>query len=119
MLDRAFRLTKKFEFQRVKKFGQNVVTPFFIFSFLQNPPGPARFGFIVSKKVDKRATARNRLRRLLSEVVRLFLAENNRLFPFESGGVDVVFIVRRGALGKSYAQISASLHPLLSKVFKL
>ena len=42
---------------------------------LNNETDVSRFAFIVSTKIDKRATVRNRIRRLMSESVRLFLPE--------------------------------------------
>ena len=38
-------------------------------------PGPSRFAFIVSKKIDKRASKRNRFKRLLREAIRLNLTK--------------------------------------------
>jgi ribonuclease P protein component len=49
----------------------------------------SRFAFIVSTKVDKRATHRNRIRRLLSESVRLRM---DSIKP----GVDGVFVAKKG-----------------------
>ncbi len=48
----------------------------------------SRFAFIVSTKIDKRATRRNRIRRLLSESVRHQLP---KIVP----GLDCVFVVRK------------------------
>lgn len=52
-----------------------------------------RFGFVVSAKVDKRATVRNRIKRLLREAVQ-------RMLPDLSQGIDCV-IVARGKIGDS------------------
>ena len=46
-----------------------------------------RFAFVVPTKVDKRATQRNRMRRILSESVRLLLPD--------IAGTDGVFIIRK------------------------
>lgn len=46
-----------------------------------------RFAFIVSTRVDKRATARNRVKRLLREAVAAHL-------PHLQDGVDGIFVVR-------------------------
>ena len=50
-------------------------------------PGVPRFAFVVSTKVDKRATVRNRIRRIYSESVR-------KLLP-RIAGCDAVVIVRK------------------------
>jgi ribonuclease P protein component len=49
--------------------------------------GPPRFTFIVSTKIDKRATQRNRIRRMLSESIRHVLPHLT--------GVDGVFVLRK------------------------
>lgn len=51
---------------------------------------PSRFAVIVPMSVDKRATARNRIRRLVRESVRLLL-------PKIASGWDGVFMMKKGA----------------------
>src|SRR5579862_1353753 len=69
MIPQASRLKKNSDFVRVlglnkkSKFGPLLV-------FEDDRLTPARFGFIVSKKVSKKAVVRNHLKRVLAEVVR-------------------------------------------------
>lgn len=44
-------------------------SPFFLAKLKKNSLKDPRFGFVVSKRVEKRAVARNRLKRLLSNTV--------------------------------------------------
>jgi ribonuclease P protein component len=53
-----------------------------------NETNVSRFSFIVSTKIDKRATVRNRIRRLMSESVR-------HLLPTFKKPIDCVFVARR------------------------
>ncbi len=67
-----------------------------------------RFGFVVSAKVDKRATARNRIKRLLREAVRSMLPELVR-------GVDCV-IVARQSMGNSRETVEVLLRKAFVKI---
>lgn len=57
-----------------------------------------RFAFIVSTKVDKRATVRNRIRRLMSESVRLHVSE--------ALGIDGIFIGSKQLVGKTQQEVN-------------
>ncbi len=54
-------------------------------------PGPGRLGFVVSKKVDTRASERNRVKRRLREILR---REKERFLRRPGGSVDVVVTAR-------------------------
>ena len=53
----------------------------FILKIKKNKLGLDRFGFVVSQKVSKRATVRNKIKRRLSEVIR---AEIKNIYPVKS-----------------------------------
>lgn len=65
------RLKSRADFEAVKKKGRLIFTPFFSLLVLatEDFSGP-KFGFIVSKRIDKRAVVRNKLRRMLARVSR-------------------------------------------------
>jgi len=65
----------------------------------------SRYGFSVTKKVGK-AVQRNRLRRLLREIMKQQL-----LRP----GWDIVFIVRSVAVNTDYHQLESSVTKLLTR----
>ena len=113
MLPKENRLTDDYDFRRVKRLGKSCHCPLFKFSFAPRktggPPSPSRFGFVISKKIDKRAVVRNKIKRLLREVVR----ENLEKIP---DGFDFVFVVRPNIVGKNYEEISAEVNKILSKV---
>lgn len=51
---------------------------------IHNKSLPSRFGFVISKSVDKRATARNRIRRLLRSCI-------EEMLPIVQDGYDILF----------------------------
>lgn len=64
---------------------------------------PTRFGFVVSKKVDKRAVRRNRLRRRLREIVRTRILVEQPA-ALNTYGV-IVVVARAGGLVASYEEL--------------
>ncbi|MEX0587439.1 MAG: ribonuclease P protein component [Patescibacteria group bacterium] len=69
MLPRENRLSAEFDFRRLRREGRRSGSPFFSLFLLSGQKGPARFGFVVSTRVSKLATQRNRLKRILRSQV--------------------------------------------------
>lgn len=110
MLPKENRLTDDYDFRRVKRLGKTYHCPLFKLSVAQKKvSGSPRFGFVISTKIDKRATVRNRIKRLLREAVRANLAK-------VPDGFDLVFIVRPKIVGKSYEEVRLEVDQILSKV---
>lgn len=111
MLPKQHRLSLRKEFNRVKKQGQ--VFPGRFFSLLVAEQTSLktlflkRFAFIVSKKIAKNATRRNKIRRLLAEAVYTFL-------PKIKTGFDGVFLTKKTIVDKSFSQIKKEVE----EVFK-
>jgi len=101
------RLSKLKEFQRVFDHGKSLSASTVAFYYCENDKGFPRAGFIASKKVSKRAVDRNRAKRLMREVFRL---NKHRLKP-----VDLVFIARKGILGKKYGDVERDFLLLAKK----
>ena len=72
-----------------------------------------RFGFVVSKKIHKRAVKRNYIKRRAREVIRRVLKSGYE-FNFKS----IIVMARIGALDKSYKQIEDSILNLIKKTEK-
>lgn len=108
MLSRNHRLPR-FDIPRVMKTGKRIAGNGFalIYSDSRNRGQNSqedsgnhdlsRFAFIVSKKTDKRATVRNRIKRILSESVR-------HLLPSISPTIDGVFIGNKALAQCSQAE---------------
>ena len=67
-----------------------------------------RFGIIVSKRIDKRAVGRNRIKRVLSAC--LFEIQE-KLLP----GHDILFIIKKEASGKTKREIEKETIVLFGK----
>ncbi|MEM2954991.1 MAG: ribonuclease P protein component [Candidatus Nanoarchaeia archaeon] len=108
MLPKRFRLTKKKDFEKVLKSKKFFSEKFIFAKVIKNELRISRFGFIVTLKISKKATERNRIRRQLHEIIR------NNLDQIKKG-FDFVFIVRPEIKNKSFKEIKESLLNLLLK----
>jgi len=86
MLPKQNRLKKKQDFEKVFKRGKGFVEKFILVKTIGNSIKDSRFGFIVSRKVSKRATTRNKIRRKLREIVKLKLTKVKK-------GQDVILVI--------------------------
>jgi ribonuclease P protein component len=96
------------DFAVVKKEGKKVIGPLFGLLIKRDGGNETRFGFIVSKKIDKRATVRNKIKRQLDQA----------LFPFLSQikpGVKVVFLARRSLINQAFTRIRSEMVRMLKK----
>ncbi len=75
---------------------------------------PTRVGFVVSKKIHKRATKRNRIKRLMRENIRLMF-KNNEL-EIINNYQSLVFIARNDILDKNFNDIRNTILNLLKKM---
>ena len=70
MLPKNNRLTKKKDFEYVFKKGRSFKEDFLILKIVEKHLGQIRFGFVVSQKISKKASLRNKIKRRISESVR-------------------------------------------------
>lgn len=71
MLKKVNRISKTRELQKVYRIGKTMHTPALVIKFVKD--GKIRTGFVVSKKISKKAVERNRIKRALREKMRLAL----------------------------------------------
>lgn len=102
---RRFRLRRSADFESLRRDGQRWHHP--LATLVTNPNGMSvsRFGFSASKYTGK-ATARNRIKRLLREAVRKKI---DNIQP----GWDCLFIVRQPASDADYHEIESAVMQLL------
>jgi len=107
-LKRALRLRKNSEFQRVRQQGRSITSRLLILAWTPNDVAQLHIGFVVSKRVSKHAVERNRLKRLLGEVMYSSLAE---LSP----GWDIVLTARKEALAADLRTLKQDIPALLRR----
>ena len=109
MLAREYRLTKEGEFELVKTKGKRLDTPLFTLLFLRRAAkGFPRFGFIVSTKISKKASIRNKVKRALREGVRHNIVCIKK-------GYDCVFLAKKPLAREYTQQIIAEVRKALSR----
>lgn len=74
---------------------------------------PTKFGFVVSKKIHKRAVVRNRIKRLMRESIRPLI--NNSDYNFINNYISVICVARHSAIDADLPIIESSIQSLLSK----
>ncbi len=109
MLKKEFRLRKQKDFENVFNKGVYFSEKLLILKAVENSLSFSRFGFVVSKKISKKAVERNRIKRLMSEIIRL---SQEKIKP----GFDIVFISKVGIVGKNFEEIKETMEKLLKKI---
>jgi len=104
MFSQKHRLGKTTDVQKVFAQGRAFFNPLFTVKFLARPGQVSRFTVVVSTKVAKSAVARNRLKRLTREFIRM------RLAKFKPG--DYVVILKPAAARRDEKQLIISLGEL-------
>jgi len=94
MLPSKYRLKKRSSFARVELSGKVSQFPLFGLGVLKREDKkPSKFGFVISTRISKKAVDRNKIKRILSEEVRL---NYKSIKP----GYNVVFLVKPSILKK-------------------
>lgn len=112
MLPKEYRLKKRSAFAATYKSGKSHhkdgITMFC--GREKNNDSPTKIGFVVSKKIHKRAVKRNRIKRLMRESYRLILKEQNVSNKYMS----LVFVASQKLLGKDFQEVDKSLRKLVA-----
>jgi len=109
MLPKERRLVNEYDFRRVRLNGKRIIAhPFTLFYLKSSASATTRFGLVVSNKIDRRATARNRVKRLFREGL-------ISLLPRVKSGFDIVLVVRRSALERDARALWLELEEILGK----
>lgn len=106
-ISRRLRLRQATDFARVRIEGKVYRHPYIILSLASNSLPHNRYGFITPKHLGK-AVTRNRVRRLLREVVR-------QLHPGLVAGFDVVLVARSAIVGQQLSAIHNALIETLQR----
>ena len=109
MLPRASRLKRSRDFQAVYKRRSSWASAHLVLYLRHRVPreGEAsRLGFVISKKIAKRAHDRNRLKRRLREISRLYL------LPSVTRPCDALVVARTSAPAADFATLTAEMNSL-------
>lgn len=96
------RIKKSAEFARIQKSGTKLHSKHFLIILAKSDFPGSRLGITITRKVDLRATARNRLKRWIREVFRL---NRGRI----KGAFDILVIARQNASQCKYRDIKREI----------
>jgi len=107
-MHRKLRLRKREDFNTVYRYGKSFAnSQFVVYWRKRSPTGTFRMGVSASSKLGG-AVVRNRLRRMVKEIVRLNAAKLQ-------ADLDLVLIVRKPALSLAYKEMEGSILHVLRK----
>lgn len=104
MLAKSFRLPASVQFTHPRTFSEK---EFFV-KAQANTLATSRYGFVVSKAIDKRATVRNRLRRIVRSCIEEKWLQKN--------GWDILFLVKPAIKEASKEVIQAKIDALMGNL---
>jgi len=107
-LSKKYRLKKRKDFEKVLKKGIYYSGPCLSIKLKRNNLNISRFGIVIGSKISKKAVNRNKIKRRISEVIRLNLPNLKR-------GFDVVVLVKPDIVDKTYQEIEGILVGLFKK----
>jgi ribonuclease P protein component len=108
MPQKESRLKKTKEFEEVFSKGKGFRQGGLFLKVKEGTEGGSRFGIVVSKKVSKQATARNRMRRLIREALR---QEREQI----KNGAEAVIVVLPEFKENDFKEVQIHVHNLLKK----
>ncbi|MCA1295970.1 ribonuclease P protein component [Paenibacillus sp. alder61] len=107
-MHRKLRLRNRADFNRVYRYGKSFANRQLVVYYSTRPEIERfRLGVSASKKIGN-AVVRNRMRRMLKEIVRLHEPEIR-------DHLDLILIVRNGAVGMEYKELEKSVLHVLRK----
>jgi len=106
MLKKENRLKKKKDFDSVYKKGKTIAGKLVFLKILKNNLDISRFGFIISKKISKKAVIRNKIKRKLREIIKKEIIKK---------GFDIIINTNLEILNKDYNEIRLEIRNLFKK----
>jgi ribonuclease P protein component len=102
MPSRLYSLNKKKDFEKIFKAGKSAFGASLMVKATDNEFKKNQFGIVISSKVSKKATERNKARRRLKEIAR---TENRKFVQ----GKNIIIIGRPLVIKQTYQELEASL----------
>ena len=114
MLPKQYRLKKRSAFSATyrtnKSFHKDGITVFC--GREKSNETPTKIGFVVSKKIHKRAVKRNRIKRLMRESCRLIIKDGNLSNKYMS----LIFVASTKLLNKNFEEIDSAMKKLVNNI---
>lgn len=111
MLDKRFRFHSRGGVRFVYRHGKTIRTSKASLVYADNSRGFQRFAVVVSKKVEKTAVGRNRIRRRFYEALRLYKKQHNFNIPR-----DFIFVIySKEFLTMEFSELENTVSSLLEQ----
>lgn len=114
MLPQEYRLKKRSAFKATYKTGTSYhidgITMFC--GKIKTNDSPTKVGFVVSKKIHKRAVRRNRIKRLMRESYRLAIKQR----ILSTKHLSLIFVASTKLLDKDFNYINSAINKLADKL---
>lgn len=108
MLRKEFRVTKKRDFEKIRKRGKFFSNNTFSINFAPNHLTFSRIAVVVKKKLLKKATLRNHLKRQIREIIRINF---KKIRP----GFDIIIIPKIDITSWEFKKMESELLETLKK----
>jgi len=108
VLPQKYCLKRKKDFQRAIQRGRKIEKDFLVLKFFKNSLKTTRISFVVSQKVSKKASSRNKIKRRLREIIKINL-------PDLKPGYDLIFFTKKGIIEKNFWEIKEVVGQILKE----
>jgi len=106
VLKKINRISRRKEFLEIKNKGKIINSPLFGVVSLVDETQEIKFGFVISKKISKKAVDRNKIKRRMSEVL------IKKIDKFKLG-TKIVFLAKKSLLGAKIQEIETEIDKLI------
>ncbi len=103
---------KKKDFENVFKKGKKFKEGFLMLLVAENEESQPRFGFVVSRKISKKAAVRNKIKRRIRALIKTKLKTIKK-------GLDIIIVALPGLETKSFKETEEIIDTLLKKTKRL
>ena len=108
MHNKDYKLLNADDFSSVFNFRKRLNSPHLFFHFTPNLLDHYRLGFVIGKKIEKKAVRRNYMRRSIREILKDLLPQNLSF--------DIVVRVHKSFYRNEFSQIKSELELLIGRV---